>query len=136
MEDAFDGQHPVEGVVLERQLTGVGLDPVDAVAGGGDGLCLGGGELARVDVQAGEVHAGMRGVDLLDGSAESTADVQQALPVGHLAGLEQYDVHLFHGGDVVGPAALRGPRVFPIPPVHLLFPQLAGFTPARTLVHQ
>ena len=51
MEDAFDGQDAVEGVVLERHLTCVGFDPGNVVAVGGLGLGLGGSELARVDVQ-------------------------------------------------------------------------------------
>jgi len=126
VEDAFDGQDAVEGVVLEWQLTCVAFDPGNVVAVGGIGLGLGSSELARVDVQASEVHVGMSGVDLLDGSAESAPDVQQTLPVCNVACLQQHGIHLLHGREVVGSRTHGGLRVFPIAPVHLVFPQLPG----------
>src|SRR5207249_8505127 len=75
-------------------------------------------------------------IDLLDGPAESAADVQQPLSVGDLAGLQQHAVHRLHGRDVVG-SRTRGSRgVFPVAPVHLALPQLPGLTAVLPFVDQ
>jgi hypothetical protein len=93
-------------------------------------------KLARVDIKTGEVHVGMRGVDLLDGSAEAATDIEKALSIRHIARIQEHAIHGLHGRDVVGSGTGGCFGVLPVAPVHLVFPQLAGLTTVLPFVDQ
>ena len=68
----------IESVIRKGQPAGIALDKLDAVAGERGSQRAGALQLPCVQIQAGQLHAGMLFVDMGDRAAESAADVQNS----------------------------------------------------------
>jgi len=78
MKDTFDREHHIEAVVCKRQFAGIALDEFDSIAGTRYDLGAGALQLARVQIQTGQLHPGVMLIDMRDRAAEAAADVQYA----------------------------------------------------------